>query len=289
MRLDKIKNSVEFKHVKKILKKYKIRIEDSNKKILRYIYGEIDNDELYNLIKNVGINEGDILFVQSSYKDLFSLSSTPLELINILKSIIGEKGTLFMPAYNYPKDNENWIFDINSEPTNTGIINEIFRREKDVIRSLHPRHSICGYGLHAKIILSDHEKCKYADGENSPFDKMKEYHNSKILTLGLPKGFISFLHWIEDISPESLPFQVHNDTPNEYKYYDVDGSIKVIKDYRLRRDIVENLNLEKVSNKLPNESYTSLKYKGVKIYLYDMHTLAQNLLQLRDNGIIHYN
>jgi len=95
-----------------------------------------------------------------------------------------------MPAYTIPKDTPHWVFDVNKEPTYSGVVNEVFQRSDGVIRSLHPGHSICGVGLQVAEILRNDEKCTFADGVGSLFDKMRAYPNATIVTLGHPPGFV---------------------------------------------------------------------------------------------------
>jgi len=250
-------------------------------------YGTFDCEELKQVLYSLGIHQGDVLFVQTSFNDLYTLAASPIELLSTLLAIVGPTGTLLMPAYTMPRPEADWIFDSEREPTYTGIVNEIFRRSPGVIRSLHPRHSICGVGLKANEILSGHEECIRADGMDSPFDKMRLLPNAKILTLGLPKGYTSFLHWIEDIAPEKLPFIVHEQTPEKNKIK-LGNDIKVILDYRVNQRVASRLSLEKVSKHLSKNAMQFISYKEIPIVAYPIRALADELLSLRDRGIIHY-
>ncbi len=250
-------------------------------------YGVFNDAELCKVLKDMGIQEGDILFVQTSFNDLYTLDARPMELIKALRSSIGTTGTLLMPAYTAPPNDTNWIYDPVRESTYTGIVNEVFRRLPGVIRSLHPRHSIAGIGPHAESILSNHEKCIRADGAHSPFDKLRYINNSKILTLGLPQGFISFLHWIEDIEPEKLPFKVHEENPEVRKIKTRDG-LSSVYDFRVKRNIAKTLNLNGVCENLSSSAALFTDYKGISFAVYKISDLADELISLRDQGVIHY-
>lgn len=260
-----------------------------NRAAARAKYGVIAVDEFIEELRALGITEGDLLFVQTSFNDLYTLESTPRCLIKGLRQLVGATGTLLMPAYTIPKDTPDWTFDVNKEPTYTGVVNEVFRRTEGVIRSLHPRHSICGVGFLAAEILGDHEKCTYADGVGSPFDKMRAYPKAKILTLGLPPGFLSYLHWIEDVEPSKLPFRVHNPTPNEYFLALSDSSLMKVKDYRVEQSVSRRLNLSDVFKEISLDSWRYKNINGVSAYLYYLPQLSRELLRLRDDKkMIHY-
>lgn len=251
-------------------------------------YGIIDDEELIKILKSLNIKEGDVLFVQCSFNDLYTYSGSPFELLDCLKEVIGPTGTLLFPAYtDTSKFKKGKPVDLNLLPTYTGIVSEVFRRSKGVIRSFHPRHSICGYGALAKDILKDHYQCKYADGLGSPFDRMQKLENSKILTIGLPSCHISFLHWVEDIEPRKLPFPVHKKKPVMHKLIFPDGSNQEINDFEVDRSIV-SLSLPKLCRKLSKNVIQLTSQKGISMNVYLMKPLAKELLKLRNEGIIHY-
>ena len=270
---------------KKIKKKQaKQRLKKKKDAIAKY--GLFTATELTETLKRVGIKEGDILFVQTSFNDLYTLDSSPIELISSIKNLLGNSGTLLMPTYTIPRSDPNWVYNPIKEPTYTGVINEVFRRSQGVIRSLHPRHSICGIGPLAKEILADHEMCTYADGVDSPFDKMRQYPNAKILTLGLPLGYTSFLHWIEDYDPEKLPFRVHEQKPSKIRMKNNSSGFFI--DHRIKSSVASKLCLTTISRNISDESYISKTYKGINMNLYFIPKLAEELVKLRNNGIIHY-
>lgn len=251
-------------------------------------YGTFDSKELLQYLRLQGIKEGDVLFVQCSFNDLYTFADTPLKLLNTLKASVGTTGTLFFPAYtDTSKYKKEKAINLNLVPTYTGIVNEIFRRSPDVIRSLHPRHSICGFGSLAEEILKDHHKCKYADGLNSPFDKMQKLKNAKILTLGLPSCYMSFLHWMEDIEPNKLPFRIHKKEPVTHELILSNNNIYTVKDFEIDRSIVK-LSLPLVCEKISKNSMYLTKHKGISINIYLMKPLAKELLKLRNQGVIHY-
>lgn len=252
-------------------------------------YGKFGADELTRALRDLGIEEGDLLFVQCSFNDLYTFESSPMELIRALESAIGSSGTLFFPAYTNRESTPSKPFNPLLDPTYTGIVSEIFRRSAGVVRSLHPRHSICGRGPLAEELLAGHELCSRADGLNSPLDRMRFLSNAKILTLGLPLGHISFLHWVEDFEPDKLPFAVCRAEAVDSSIEMPDGSVISIRDWQVRSDIAARLSLAPLFTQLSGNACNFTQYKGVSIGIYPMIPLAKELLALRDRGMIHYN
>lgn len=280
----KIKHSlVRWFHQRKALNRKKIQASKIEK------YGKFDEQELLNMLRDAGIQEGDILFVQCSLNDLYTFSGNPSSLLQVLLDLVGETGTLLMPAFTTNTFSEpSRLFDPDLEPTYTGLVNELFRRSPGVIRSLHPRHSICGKGPMASALLVGHENCVRADGPGSPFDRLRQCDRAKILTLGLPPAFVSFLHWVEDFEPEKLPFPVHEKEPRKCLVKLADDRIITVTDWLVRSNIHSRLFLQSISKHLSAGAMQIFSYKGIEIGLYPIHALANELLNLRDRGIFHY-
>ena len=167
-------------------------------------------------LQGLGLDAGGVLLVQTSFNDLHSFAGRPAELLAALQALVGAQGTLVMPAYTEDRDSDPPL-ELDTMPTYTGIVNELFRRTPGVLRSLHPRHSLCASGPLAAELLAGHDACLYADGPGSPFDRLRMRDDARILTLGLPRAFTSFLHWIEDFEPQRLPLAVHEPQPKCYR------------------------------------------------------------------------
>jgi aminoglycoside N3'-acetyltransferase len=247
-------------------------------------HGKFATEELVAACRMAGVQEGCVLFVQCSYDDLLTYHGTPYELLNGLRELVGPTGTLLMPAYT-----TNMLqtpcrpFDVLREPTYTGILPELFRREAGVIRSLHPRHSICGLGPHAAELLSGHEDCVYADGAGSPLDRIRRVSGAKSLCLGLRPGFHSFVHWVEDIEPEKYPAPAHHG-PFDCLLRDSNGKEIQRSFYRCPDDQINQDTL--IGKNLSPDAMRVLQFHGVPLCFYTWPALATELLALRDRGIV---
>jgi aminoglycoside 3-N-acetyltransferase len=155
-------------------------------------------------------------------------------------------------------------FDVLREPTYTGIIPELFRREEGVIRSLNPRHSICGIGPHTKELLAGHENCVYVDGLDSPFDRIRRM-DAQSLCLGTRPGFHSFVHWVEDIEPEKFPVPAH-EGPFDCLLRDADGKEISRPFYRRPKNQINQDWL--IGKHLGSNAMRTLQFHGVSLCLY---------------------
>ncbi len=154
-------------------------------------------------LKNIGVREGMVLLVHSSLSSIGWVCGGAVAVILALEEVLGKEGTLVMstssgdlsdPAkWENPPVPINWCEEIRktmpvfvSELTPTrgvGVIPEVFRKQKSVLRSSHPQVSFAAHGKHADYIIGDHS-LEYAFGEKSPLAKIYEF-DGHILLLGV--------------------------------------------------------------------------------------------------------
>lgn len=248
-------------------------------------HGTFSVDQLVAACRAAGIRRNSVLFVQCSYDDLPTYQGTPYGLLTGLRELVGPSGTLLMPAYSTNMQSTPCRpFDVLREPTSTGIISELFRREEGVVRSLHPRHSLCALGPRAEELLAGHENCVYADGIDSPFDRLRRLE-AQSLCLGMAPGFTSFIHWVEDIEPEKYPIRAH-EGPYECMLTNHCGT--ELRRPFYRRTAGQRKREKLIGKSLGPEALQKLSFYGVSLCIYSWPALARELLALRDQGIVYY-
>ena len=252
-------------------------------------HGTLDAATLTALLRDTGVRAGGVLLVQTSFNDLFTFADRPADLLQVLRDLVGPTGTLLMPAYSAERAGTTQApLDLTALPTYTGIVNELFRRSPGVLRSVHPRHSLCAAGPLARTLLDGHDECLYADGPSSPLDRLRQRDDGQILTLGLPPAFTSFLHWLEDTRPADFPLAVHEPSPRRYAVRHPDGRISTVSDMQVRSEIAARLDLRRVAAALTPPAMRHVQLRGIDIGLYDVQSLAKQLVALRDRGVFHY-
>ena len=114
---------------------------------------EISRGELVEQLRALGVEEGGVLLVHSSFRAIRPVEGGPAGLITALRDAIGPRGTLVMPS---------WIGDDNSpfDPTTTpsagdlGVVPQTFWRMPGVLRSTHP-FAFAAAGPQAPRIVGD--------------------------------------------------------------------------------------------------------------------------------------
>jgi aminoglycoside 3-N-acetyltransferase len=134
--------------------------------------------------KNLGIKEGDILFLGADLSKIGSIEGKINEVIlQSLLNAVGMEGTIitnsFTKSFFLRNIDKTYIFERNT-PSTTGALAKLFLSNPLCIRSRHPTNSFVAIGKSAEMILSDHDKTKTS---YHPLQRIMEL-NGKHMLLG---------------------------------------------------------------------------------------------------------
>jgi aminoglycoside 3-N-acetyltransferase len=104
-------------------------------------------------LRTLGVAEGGVLLVHSSFRAVRPVEGGPLGLIGALRDALGPRGTLVMPSWG---DDDETPFDPLTTPPapDLGIVAGLFWRQPGVLRADHA-HAFAAAGPHAADILAD--------------------------------------------------------------------------------------------------------------------------------------
>lgn len=274
--------------IRHIRKKREARTLEVAKKEAIARYGRFGPNELYEELSAIGIQQGRVLLVQSSFGRFYNFDGTAEDVLSVLKRLVGTEGTLMLPAHPHYNENDPLVFDVRKTPAQTGLLCELFRRQPGVLRSLHPTHSVCAGGPLAKELVSDHHKDPLSCGPLSPYAKLAE-HDGEILGLGLPPGYTTFLHVVEDMDIEGYPKQIYADRIYEFTVIDETGRQFVMNlKRRDPRAVGDRMNLLGLVRHLSEECYRDFTICGVPCFRARARLLLEELQRLRECGILLY-
>ena len=105
--------------------------------------------------QRIGIQRGDLVLVHSAFSKIGYLQGGPSAFIAALKTAVGPDGGIMMPSFPYIGGTyeyvcRNELFDVAKTPADVGQLQETFRTMPGTLRSLHPTHSYCVWGKHAR-------------------------------------------------------------------------------------------------------------------------------------------
>lgn len=183
----------------------------------RFIAMPNTKTSLINDLRKLGVSEGDGLFVHSSMRAIGETDGGVNSVIRSLLEAVGEHGLLGMPGFSkdaYPpadieygqlsREEVSKIefsvlgFDVERSPTvGMGVIAETFRQWPGTKRSGHPTTSVCLSGADADDLIAPHDAA-WAMGSVSPFGRMRDRPNMKILLIGVGWNRCTPLHTAEN-------------------------------------------------------------------------------------------
>jgi aminoglycoside 3-N-acetyltransferase len=146
-------------------------------------------------LRHLGVRPGDRLLVHSSLRLLGWAEGGAEAVINAILSAVGKSGAVMMPAFTFPPVE---IFDPASSPTTMGAIARAFLKRPDVIRSVHPTHSVSIWGDEKERLAAGHETAT-ALGVGSPVHLLLG-DGGDIILLGVGHWANSAVHVAEAIA-----------------------------------------------------------------------------------------
>ncbi|MCG9126076.1 AAC(3) family N-acetyltransferase [Candidatus Poribacteria bacterium] len=169
-------------------------------------------EKLINDFTKLGLEEGDVVFIHSSFKSLGDVEGGAGTVISALEYVLGEDGLILMPSFNLLPDHHERtsLWNIKKTPSTVGWLTEFFRLMPYTYRSDHYSHSVAARGHNAKHFVADHLS---EDGYKSPWDHPpwgKTYgtnspmfraykSNGKLLMLGVDYNTSTYIHLVEVI------------------------------------------------------------------------------------------
>lgn len=164
---------------------------------------KIDHREFREALRSLGDWKDRPVWVQISLNDFYNVEMRPGEILEMMLDMVGQGGTLLMPAFPLDPDPAREL-RIDSAPSGTGLVTEIFRRMPGAERSIHLYSSVAALGADATYLTRDHHLGPYPWGEGSPYGRLVEL-NGLMVGLGIvPFGFTP-LHNVECVLHHQSP------------------------------------------------------------------------------------
>lgn len=251
--------------------------------------GEKDFRKL--LIVDFGVEDGDHLFVHASLS-LINTDLTPKRMLAILQNIIGENGSVTVPCYPGMSSKKfmetKKKFHIKSSPSGMGEFSEYVRKHPDSTRSFHPTKSLASIGL-PKNVLDGHNDSQYPFGEGSPYQKILKY-NPKVLGVGVPMSYLSFVHIGEDMNYERYPLLVNEAVKLSKICVDEEGLEYAVSTFVHDMRIVAKANPKKyVTQNMAAQYWKIRNWYLSPFFMVDGKALTESISENIDNNITVYN
>ena len=219
----------------------------------------IEKLDIKKAIENL-IKPGDDLLVHSSLKNIGFFNPSPEIIIDVLEEILTVKGTLFMMTATR-SFSKTKTFDIQ-QPSETGLLTEIFRKRSNVKRSKVPMVSFSAYGERSAQYTQIYNS--HLD-ETSPLTNLLN-NNGKVMLFGIGFEKCTLYHLAEERN--LVPY-------NFYKTFEGnlikgDQKIPISQRYFVRKNLAVKKSNTTVTNLMFERSLVKSSNLGKgKIYVFN--------------------
>jgi aminoglycoside 3-N-acetyltransferase len=189
------------------------------------------------ILERAGVPRDGALVVHSAIAALSRRGFRAEAMIETLLDYLRE-GHLFMPTMTWrtvTPERREW--DEVETASHTGVLTEIFRTRYAVARSIHPTHSVAGFGPNAPMLLSRHHVDDTPVSANSPYGLLRDYE-TYILMMGVGLEAVTAIHLPEETINVDL-YVRPPDTARVYPCRDRHGTVHQVRarrHWRLDRD-----------------------------------------------------
>ena len=111
-------------------------------------------EELKQQLRNVGLTGKETILIHSSMKAIGEVEGGADIVLDAWMEYFAE-GLLLLPTHTWANVNaQHPVYDYRNTPSCVGLLTNLFRQREGVVRSLHPTHSLAGYGKNAAEYLA---------------------------------------------------------------------------------------------------------------------------------------
>jgi len=154
-------------------------------------------DSLLKDLGHSGIDPNGTLLVHSSMKAIGKCEHGADTVLDALIEYM-QGGLLIFPTHTWKTVGaQETVYDPTSSSCCVGILPSLFLTRPDVIRSLHPTHSVAAIGKDAKTYTNNEEKHNTPCPRNGCYGKLYD-RRAQILFLGCDLSKNTFLHGVEE-------------------------------------------------------------------------------------------
>ena len=202
-------------------------VQKLKKLLVGYLFS-YDQVAVHRFLVKIGVKKGDTLMVHSSWRPLNGFQGTPAQFGQTLKDIVGEEGLIVMPSLTYHNMSSAEFLasgkpmDARRSPSAMGLLTEVFRRGKGVVRSLSATHPLLAWGRGALSFVEGHERTDRPFGPDSPFARLLK-RNALILCVDTSFASITFTHFVEDRLGHTVDFPLYEPEPIVARIIDMEG------------------------------------------------------------------
>lgn len=250
-------------------------------------------DELQRLLVELGVGRGETVLVHSSFDAFEGFQGKPSDVISVLQAAVGTEGVVMMPTMTFSGTAVAYarthpLFDESRTPSKMGLLTELFRRTPQVVRSVHPTHSVAVWGHDADAIAAGHHLAHTPCGAGTPFEALLQ-RDGKIVLLGTDIGVLTFFHLLEEKLETEFPVAPFTQEVFHLCSKTRDGVMLETSCRLFEPAVSQRRNLHKMVPYLKKAgAWREAKVGGLKVTVLAAAAVAQTVRQMLQQGVYCY-
>lgn len=169
-----------------------------NNRSKKGIYMRYTKKDLKEQLYRMGLNGNETILIHSSMKAIGDIEGGAETVLDAWTEYF-QGGLLLLPTHTWKTVNEEHpVFVLEKEPSCVGILTNLFMKRKGVIRSMHPTHSMAGFGKNAAEYLAGEEYCNTPCTPGGCYDRLKDV-GGKIMLAGVGHERNTYIHSVEEV------------------------------------------------------------------------------------------
>lgn len=164
-----------------------------NSKIANY-----NKQQLKDQLESMGLKGDETILIHSSMKAIGAVDGGADTVLDAWMEYFKD-GLLLLPTHTWKTVNaDNPVYNPQTTPSCVGLLTNMFMKRDGVIRSLHPTHSMSGYGKNAAEYLAGEEYNNTPCTPGGCYDSLKEV-GGKVLLVGVGHERNTYIHSVEEV------------------------------------------------------------------------------------------
>lgn len=209
--------------------------------------GNYNKQQLKDQLESMGLKGDETILIHSSMKAIGVVDGGADTVLDAWMEYFKD-GLLLLPTHTWKTVNaDNPVYNPYTTPSCVGLLTNMFMKRDGVIRSLHPTHSMSGYGKNAAEYLAGEEYNNTPCTPGGCYDRLKEV-GGKVLLVGVGHERNTYIHSVEEVlnvpnrlsdMPMELVIELQEESNNSGKLppYNRDDGWKKHTDNKLCRKV----------------------------------------------------
>lgn len=160
--------------------------------------GNYNKQQLKDQLESMGLKGDETILIHSSMKSIGEVDGGADAVLDAWMEYFKD-GLLLLPTHTWKTVNaDNPVYNPQTTPSCVGLLTNMFMKRDGVIRSLHPTHSMAGYGKSAAEYLAGEEYNNTPCTPGGCYDRLKDA-GGKVLLVGVGHERNTYIHSVEEV------------------------------------------------------------------------------------------